>query len=465
MACGSGCTTGCAQLAVTLDWLDNMLPPGTPEGDNIYEIRFKSTRKGFYRNVYGLNFVTGDAVVVESERGYDVGTVSMGGELVRLQMKKKRIDPQFVGHVIRVANEQDTKRLEELRDMEKEYLVKTRAIIAYLNLDMKLSDIEFQGDGAKAIFYYTADQRVDFRELIRALAMEFKLRIEMRQIGLRQEAGLLGGLGSCGRELCCSTWLTDFKSVNTNAARYQNISLNPSKITGMCGRLKCCLNYELETYLDALKNIPDVKEIHTELGVAYLQKTDIFKRKLWYSYGGDANWVALDAEQVVEFYRMNKRGVVPPSLTATEEQSLRPQQGRPQHKMNLSRGRIDREGQSDLAQAEYVDVVGQSNLHKRPLRDQNRRKRNTNAPPPKQRVAGAPRQPSSTPQQRSERPFTKQQQQPDNRPKPPVEQKERTNNPSQQPDAKPKTPFNKKKKRPVGNKPNNAKPPQPPAAE
>jgi cell fate regulator YaaT (PSP1 superfamily) len=460
MACGSGCSTGCAQLAITHDWLDNMLPPGVPEGENIYEIRFKSTRKGFYRNVYGLNIVTGDAVVVESERGYDVGFVSMGGELVRLQMKKKRIDPQFVGNIIRIANQQDLQRLDELRELEKQYLVKTRAIIAYLKLDMKLSDIEFQGDGAKAIFYYTADQRVDFRELIRALAMEFKLRIEMRQIGLRQEAGLLGGIGSCGRELCCSTWLTDFKSVNTNAARYQNISLNPSKITGMCGRLKCCLNYELETYLDALKNIPDVKEIHTELGVAYLQKTDIFKRKLWYSYGGDANWVALDAEQVVEFYRMNKRGELPPSLTSMEEHQLRPQQGRPQSKMNLSRGRIEREGQSDLAQADYVDVVGQSNLHKRPLRDHSRKKRNPNAPPPKQRAAGAPKQSAAPNQQRSERPIAKQRPV-DNRPKPPTEQTER---PIQKPtnvEGKPKAPFNKKKKRPTGNKSNTPKPPQP----
>jgi hypothetical protein len=230
---------------------------------------------------------------------------------------------------------------------------------------MKLSDIEFQGDGSKAIFYYTADNRVDFRELIKQLAQEFKIRVEMRQIGLRQEAAQIGGIGSCGRELCCSNWLTDFKSVNTTAARYQNISLNPSKITGLCGRLKCCLNYELETYLDAIKDIPDVREIHTELGTAYLQKTDIFKRQMWFSYGGDSNWALLTVEQVLTFSDQNRRGIRPPSLIAVDN--------KPQIAALSSRGPLSSKNGEEH---DFVDVVGQSRIHERRLEGENRRKKN-----------------------------------------------------------------------------------------
>ncbi|MDW8159025.1 MAG: regulatory iron-sulfur-containing complex subunit RicT [Bacteroidia bacterium] len=326
MGCLTGCgckSAGCNFLNVH-DWLSDMLPPSHSEAKNIYEVSFKSTRKGFYQNVNALNITIGDYVVVESDRGYDVGKISMGGELVRLNMKKKKINPEHVLKIYRLATAEDLKKLEELRSKEMAMLVQSRAIIRSLNLEMKLSNVEFQADGTKAIFYYTAEQRVDFRELIRVLAQEFKIRVEMRQIGLRQESGLIGGIGSCGRELCCSSWLTDFKSVTTTAARYQNISLNPSKITGLCGRLKCCLNYELETYLDALKNIPDVKEIHTELGIAYLQKTDIFKNIMWFSYGGDANWVPIKVEKVIEIHRkFIEHSEIPPSLSALEDTETR----------------------------------------------------------------------------------------------------------------------------------------------
>lgn len=358
-----GCTNcskgGCGVLSVH-DWLENMMPPNEPETQNIYEVRFKSTRKGYYRNINGLELYTGDYVLVESDRGYDMGAITMGGVLVGLQMRKKKIDPEHVLRIYRRANEEDIKRLESLRERELEILTQTRAITYSLELDMKLSDVEYQADGTKAIFYYTADQRVDFRELIRILAQEFKIRVEMRQIGLRQEAGLIGGIGSCGRELCCSSWLTDFRSVNTTAARYQNISLNPSKITGLCGRLKCCLNYELETYLDALSDIPDVKEIETELGVAYLQKTDIFKQLMWYSYGGDANWTKLTTTQVAELYELNLQGVRPPSLAAIEE--------------------VANSNAEKVPVLDFIDVVGQSNLHEK---SENAKKKRKKRPQPK----------------------------------------------------------------------------------
>lgn len=335
-------------MAVTHDWLDNMLPPNLTEKDNIYEIRFKATRKGFYRNSNNLDLTTGDMVVVDCDRGYDIGRVSMGGELVRLQMKKKRVDARHINPILRVAGPREMARLEELRTHEMEYVQKTRAIVYALGLNMKVSDIEFQADGSKAIFYYTAEQRIDFRELIKRIANEFRVRVEMRQIGVRQEAGRIGGVGSCGRELCCSSFLTEFKTVNTGAARYQNLSINPLKITGLCGRLKCCLNYELETYMDALKSIPDVREIHTELGVATLQKTDIFQRKMWFSYEGESAWVLLSADQVVELKRLNKQGIIPPNLMNAETAVAQ---------------RPARSGEDSLH--DFVDVVGQSNLHER----------------------------------------------------------------------------------------------------
>lgn len=359
MGCGTGgsCSTACGSRLNVYDWLENMLPPGTQESKNVYEIRFKNTRKGFFRNDNSLDLTTGDLVVVECDRGWDMGEITMGGELVRLQMKKKKVNEKHVGKILRQATEEDTRRLQQAREKENKVLFRTRELVTQLNLRMKMSDVEYQADGSKAIFFYTSDNRVDFRELIKLLAGEFKVRVEMRQIGMRQEAGLVGGIGSCGRELCCSTWLSDFKSVNTAAARYQNLSLNPTKITGMCGRLKCCLNYELEAYMDALNDIPDVREIYTELGKAYLQKTDIFRRQMWFSYGGDSNWTMLEVDRVQELIQLNKKGIKPPSLL-------------PQEDLNAPKP----------VKTDFVDVVGQSDLHERMKQQRKKKKKKKRAP-------------------------------------------------------------------------------------
>ncbi|MEO1449282.1 MAG: regulatory iron-sulfur-containing complex subunit RicT [Bacteroidota bacterium] len=313
--CGKngGCATGGCNKLNTYDWLGNMLAPDQSEVDNIYEVRFKNTRKGFYRNVNGLRLYIGDEVVVESDRGYDVGTLSLGGVMAELQMKKRKHKKKGdeIPRIFRRANEADLELLKEARAREQATLVRTREIVQELSLDMKLSDIEFQGDNSKAIFYYIADHRVDFRELIKVLAREFRIRVEMKQIGLRYEAGLLGGIGSCGRELCCSTWLTEFKTVSTSAARYQNLSLNPMKISGLCGRLKCCLNFELDVYLDAIQDFPKVDSIRTAKGKATLQKTDIFKGKMWFSYIGETTWYPLSVEEVKTVLAQNEKGEAP----------------------------------------------------------------------------------------------------------------------------------------------------------
>ncbi|MBC5993051.1 Signal peptidase-like protein [Pontibacter sp. SD6] len=291
------------------------LPVSFEEFD-IVEIRFKGGRKDFYRNTNRLELITGDAVVVDVPNGHHIGFVSLKGELVRLQMMKKKVDNnEEIRSIYRIANEKDMEKFNEVRDLEGTTMYRSREIIQQLGLRMKLSDVEYQADKSKATFYYSADDRVDFRDLIRKLAEEFKVRIEMRQISLRHEAGRLGGIGSCGRELCCSTWLTDFKSVSTTAARYQNLSLNPSKLSGQCGRLKCCLNYELETYMDALKDIPTVnRPLQTQQGDAILQKTDIFKRMMWFGYKGDNNWYAVPVERVQEIQELNAKGVAVETL-------------------------------------------------------------------------------------------------------------------------------------------------------
>ncbi len=273
-----GCETGGCNKMNVFDWLSNMDMPQMDTFD-ILEVRFKGGHKDFFRNTEDLELVTGDPVVVDVPNGHHIGYVSLQGELVRLQMQKKKVaNNDNIKKIYRIANDQDLEAFEKVKNRELPTLYRTRQIIEHLGLSMKLSDVEYQADNNKATFYYSADSRVDFRELIKVLAGEFKIRVEMRQISLRQEAGRLGGIGSCGRELCCSTWLTDFKSVSTSAARYQNLSLNPSKLSGQCGRLKCCLNYELETYMNALEDIPKVEApLKTKAGPAQLQKTDIFR--------------------------------------------------------------------------------------------------------------------------------------------------------------------------------------------
>lgn len=314
--CSSGgCSSGGCTKMNSFDWLSNMDAPAAGRY-HIVEIKFKGGRKEYFRNKNKLNLFTGDFVVCEMPTGYHIGTVSLQGELVRLQMIKKNIiDSNELPIIQRVATEKDLEKHTQAINRDLGTMYRTREICKELKLNLKLSEVEYQSDNSKATFYYSADDRVDFRELIKSLAGEFKVRIEMRQISLRQEAGRIGGIGSCGRELCCSTWLSDFKSIPTAAARYQNLSLNPVKLSGQCGRLKCCLNYELETYIDAVRDIPSVdKALQTEKGPATLQKTDIFRRLMWFSYPEDTNWYPVSCDVVKDIQKMNAEGKKPVAL-------------------------------------------------------------------------------------------------------------------------------------------------------
>jgi len=303
-------TDGCNKLTV-FDWLSNMSLPNGQKPFDCVEVRFKNSRKEFFRNEDDLTLSIGDVVATQAKSGHDVGVVTLCGELVRVQMKKKKVSPtdKTLPKIYRKASQRDIDIWQKCRDREEEIKKRSREIAIALKLEMKLSDVEFQGDGSKATFYYTAEDRVDFRQLIKDMARVFQIRIEMRQIGYRQEAQRLGGIGSCGRELCCSTWLTDFRSVSTSAARYQQLALNPQKLAGQCGKLKCCLNYELDMYLEALKDFPPQdSKLMTQKGLAFCQKADIFKQTLWFSYKDDpANWHALGKDQVLEILEMNRR--------------------------------------------------------------------------------------------------------------------------------------------------------------
>jgi cell fate regulator YaaT (PSP1 superfamily) len=314
--CGTG---GCNKMNV-FDWLSDMEVP-TSEKFNVVEVRFKNGRKDFYRNTDHLELYTGDPVVVEVQNGHHIGHVSLQGELVRLQMQKKNVaNDDQIKKIYRKGHQRDLEKVEEVKKRELPTLYRTREIIKEKKLQMKLSDVEFQADNTKATFYYSADERVDFRELIKMLATEFKVRVEMRQINLRQEAGRLGGIGVCGRELCCSTWLSDFKNVTTGAARYQNLSLNPTKLSGQCGRLKCCLNYELETYMEALQHIPKVEApLLTLQGEAKLQKTDIFRKIMWFGYNEENTWYPINVERVNHILEMNRVGQKPATLDKDAE--------------------------------------------------------------------------------------------------------------------------------------------------
>ncbi len=303
-------TDSCNKLTV-FDWLANMsLPNGEPPF-NWVEVRFKNGRKNYYKNTENLPLSIGNIVATQAQSGHDVGIVTLTGELVRVQMKRKKIaeNTKELFKVYRIATSKDIDIWCQAREKEETMKVKARQLALDLKLQMKISDIEYQGDASKATFYYTAEDRVDFRELIKLFAKEFRTRIEMKQVGFRQEASRLGGIGSCGRELCCSTWLTDFRSVSTSAARYQQLSLNPLKLAGQCGKLKCCLNYELDSYLDALKDIPKIEtKLYTEKGTAVCQKIDIFKGYLWYTYEGEwMNWYKITKEQANQIITLNKQ--------------------------------------------------------------------------------------------------------------------------------------------------------------
>ena len=302
-------TDSCNKLTV-FDWLGNMQSPQESSTFNIVEVRFKNSRKSFYSLPEQMKVAVGDSVITMVENGYDLGLVTLTGELVRFQMKKKKIslESEMVTKILRKANQEEIDKWHSLRDKEPDVQKRARELAISLRLEMKISDVEYQADGKKATFYYTADSRVDFRQLIKDMAKAFSIRIEMRQIGLREEASRLGGIGSCGRELCCSTWLTDYRSVSTSAARYQQLSLNPHKLAGQCGKLKCCLNYELDAYRTALKNFPKKEvKLETEKGIGVFQKMDIFKEYLWYAYKGEwINWYRLPLDAVLEIIQKNK---------------------------------------------------------------------------------------------------------------------------------------------------------------
>ena len=313
--CGSD---GCNKMTV-FNWLSNMEIVGEPEHANVFEVRIKNGRKEFYRNIDDLSLSIGDLVVVKAERGYDLGHVTLKGGLIQVQTKKKKVDPKKdLVAIIRKATQKDIDLWTQSREKEESIKKRSREMAISLKLKMKISDIEYQGDGSKVTFYYTAAGRVDFRQLIRDMARAFNTRIEMKQVGLREEASRLGGIGSCGRELCCSTWLNDFRSVTTSAARYQQLSLNPQKLAGQCGKLKCCLNYELDFYQNALKGFPKSNtKILTEKGIAYCQKIDIFKGLLWFVYKNDSvDWFEQNVEKVKEIIKINAAGK---KITSLEE--------------------------------------------------------------------------------------------------------------------------------------------------
>lgn len=307
-------TGGCNKLNV-FDWFSNMDSSALHQYE-VVEVRFKHGRKGYFRNDNKLSIVTGEPVVVDVPNGYHIGYVSLQGELVRLQLAKKGIqDDDQIRVIYRKATDRDMRQWKEGIHREPFVLQRTKEIIIEQKMEMKMTDVEFQADGTKATFYYSADDRVDFRNLIKIMANEFRIHIEMRQINLREEAGRIGGIGLCGRELCCSTWLTDFKMVSSNAARYQNLSLNTGKLSGQCGRLKCCLNYELDTYMEALQDIPTVDNpLYTIAGEAKLQKTDIFRKIMWFGFDHEDDWHSVSIQRVKEIQELNRRGEKPANL-------------------------------------------------------------------------------------------------------------------------------------------------------
>jgi len=351
-------TDSCNKLTV-FDWLANMQLPSGETPCDLVEVRFKNSRKEYFRNEEKLPIKIGDLVATQAKSGHDIGMVTLTGELVRFQLRKKKIktDSEEINKIYRLATQNDIDKWQAARDREDEVQKRAREMAIFLRLEMKISDVEFQGDGSKATFYYTAENRVDFRQLIKDMAQAFSIRIEMRQIGLRQEASRLGGLGSCGRELCCSTWLTDFRTVSTAAARYQQLSLNPQKLAGQCGKLKCCLNFELDAYRKALKSFPKTEiKLHTEKGIAVCQKVDIFKGYMWYAYKGEwMTWHLLSNEQASEIVRKNKAKEPVASL---EEYTL-----------DIS---------SKIEEKVFENVVGQDSLNRfdRPKKSKNRRNKN-----------------------------------------------------------------------------------------
>jgi cell fate regulator YaaT (PSP1 superfamily) len=392
-----GCSTGgCNRLNVH-DWLVN-LPFSDPESScKVVEVTFnQGSRKDFFRNNTLQHFEKGELVTVEGVSGVDIGEISLTGEIVRLQLKKKELDefnPEMK-KVLRRPTDKDIDLWNHHKSRSAEAVIRSRAISRQLKLDMKISQVEFQADGRKATFYYIADDRVDFRELIKIYASEFKVKVEMRQIGARQEAAKIGGIGSCGRELCCSTWLSDFKSVNTTAARYQNLSINQTKLSGQCGRLKCCLNYELDTYLDALQHFPDNAEtIQVARGTAILIKKDIFKNLMWYILKDSSKQYPLSIERVKKIKQLNAQNIIPEELEPVDV-TAKAKETEPEY--------ADLVGQISLRTLEKADRKKRHQPENRPRdnrqRDQRPPGNNQNQPPREQRAQG-----QGGPQQRPQR--------------------------------------------------------------
>jgi len=353
-----GCNTGSCNRLNTYDWLYNMPVADIDSSCKVVEVSFNNgSRKDFFRNVTLQPFEKGDMVSVEGVSGFDVGEISLTGEIVRLQMKKRNVKEENpeMKKLLRRSSDRDLEIWKQNKAREPQAIIRSRAIAKQLKLEMKISEVEMQADGRKATFFYIADGRVDFRELIKVYAGEFKLKVEMRQIGARQESAKVGGIGSCGRELCCATWLTDFKSVNTAAARYQNLSINQTKLSGQCGRLKCCLNYELDTYLDALQGFPDNCEtIQVTKGAANLIKKDIFRNLMWYTLPDSTKQYPLTIERVKKIKSLNGQGIIPEELEAVELTSSKPQEVEP----------------------EFVDVVGHISLRSLEKTDKKRKQQN-----------------------------------------------------------------------------------------
>ncbi len=350
-----GCNTGACNRLNVHDWLRDLPIDDIDSQCKVVEVSFKQgSRKEFYKNTTSHLFEKGDYVTVEGVNGFDLGEVSLTGELVRLQLKKRGMD-EFnpdMKKILRPSADREIETFKISKSREADILARSRTHASNLKLAMKLSEIEMQADGKKATFFYTADDRIDFRELIRIFAGEFKVKVEMRQIGIRQEAAKLGGIGSCGRELCCSTWLHDFKSVNTTAARYQNLSINQTKLSGQCGRLKCCLNFELDTYLDALQGFPDYADtLQTAMGQAFLIKKDIFKNLMWYTLPNNTKHYPLTIDRVIEIKKLNQQGVVVDELQAVELTS----------------------GKQKEVESSFVELVGQISLKSLEKNDRRRR--------------------------------------------------------------------------------------------
>jgi cell fate regulator YaaT (PSP1 superfamily) len=430
----------------TYDWLMNLPLSDADTACRVVEISFnQGSRKDFYRNNSLQILEKGDLVALEGVSGFDVGEVSLTGETARLQLKKKGVDEfsSEMKKVLRRATDRDIEIWKQNKAREKDALIRSRAIAKQLNLNMKMSEVEIQADGKKATFFYIADDRVDFRELIKIYASEFRVKVEMRQIGSRQEAGKVGGIGSCGRELCCATWLTDFKSVNTTAARYQNLSINQTKLSGQCGRLKCCLNYELDTYLDALQGFPENADmLQVARGTATLIKKDIFKNLMWYVLPDSSKQYPLTIERVKKIRSLNNQNVIPEELEAVEVVSSKPVEVEP----------------------EFVDVVGHISLRSLEKADKKRQQRGREQRQAQQQKGGQPKgnlpagkplqkgpqqqrpsQPQQQPKAMQQRPPQQQQQQQRQQPPRPSNQQQQKGQGQQRPPQQKRPPGNPKK--------------------